>query len=499
VNVAARLEGQAPPGGILISGNVHEAVIGRLKATFDDLGTLSLKNIERRVHTFRVTWNAADWNVTTQATARPSIGAIAQSADAPPALPDKPSIAVLPFVNMSGDPQQEYFTDGITEDMITELSRFRSLFVIARNSSFSYKGKSPDIRQVGRDLGVRYVLEGSIRKASNRVRVTGQLIDTLTGSHIWAERYDRVLEDIFAVQEELTQSIVRAIAPQIEAAEQEQLRRRRPENLGAYEIAVRAWAKAWEAFSKADRALRESAIADARTALAIDARSSIALNALALAQWQHIVQGTAKDADAIWREGLEAANKAIEADRSDSNAYAARARLLVHASDRDRIVEALANARQGNALNPHNLVSLVALAYVENVAGNSESAIEHLHEALRLSPRDPVRYLLYLQLTQASICCGDYANGVAYALLGIGEAPSFPLLHVVLAISYVGLSEIAQAKATLDEARRVGPDLVERRLAGGWVFRKPEHHRRMTTFLRIAAGLEDPSAADVLR
>jgi adenylate cyclase len=369
VNVAARLEGEAPPGGILISGNVHEAVIGRLKATFDDLGSLSLKNIERHVHAFRVTWNAADWTVVAQATDTPSIGTAPRPADVPLALPDKPSIAVLPFANMSGDPEQEYFTDGITEDIITELSRFRSLFVIARNSSFSYKGNSPDVRQVGRDLGVRYVLEGSIRKASNRVRVTGQLIDTLTGSHIWAERYDRVLEDIFAVQEELTQSIVRAIAPQIEAAEQEKLRRQRPGNLGAYEIAVRAGAKAWEAFSKADRELRELAIADARAALDIDARSSIALNALALAQWQHIVQGTAGDPDAIWREGLEAADRAIEADRSDSNAYAARARLLVHASDRDRIVEALANARQGNALNPHNLVSLVALAYVENVAG----------------------------------------------------------------------------------------------------------------------------------
>ena len=162
------------------------------------------------------------------------------------ALPDKPSIAVLPFQNMSGDPEQEYFTDGITEDIITELSRFHSLFVIARNSSFSYKGKSPDIRQVGRELGVRYVLEGSIRKSSNRIRVTGQLIDTLTGNHIWAERYDRVLEDIFAVQEEVTQAIVAAIAPQIEATEQSKAARRRPDNLSAYEIALLAWAHAWE-------------------------------------------------------------------------------------------------------------------------------------------------------------------------------------------------------------------------------------------------------------
>jgi TolB-like protein len=162
------------------------------------------------------------------------------------ALPDKPSIAVLPFQNMSGDPEQEYFTDGITEDIITELSRFHSLFVIARNSSFSYKGKSPDIQQVGRDLGVRYVLEGSIRKSSNRIRVTGELVDTFTGNHLWAERYDRVLEDIFAVQEEVTQSIVAVIAPQIESTEQSKAARRRPDNLSAYEIGLLAWAHAWQ-------------------------------------------------------------------------------------------------------------------------------------------------------------------------------------------------------------------------------------------------------------
>src|SRR6266851_5333760 len=185
VNVAARLEAEAPAGGIVISRTVHEAVSGRLKATFDDLGSLALKNIERPVQAFDVKWKAADWKVATTATA-PSI-ATTPAADVPLSLPDKPSIAVLPFANMSGDPEQEYFTDGITEDIITELSRFRSLFVIARNSSFSYKGKPVDARLVARELGVRYVLEGSIRKATSRIRLTAQLIDGSTGNHIWAE------------------------------------------------------------------------------------------------------------------------------------------------------------------------------------------------------------------------------------------------------------------------------------------------------------------------
>ena len=187
VNIAARLEAEAPPGGIIVSRAVREAVEGRLRAKLHALGELALKNIERPIRAFRVEWDEADWQAAATSPARHS------EPDAPTlALPEKPSIAVLPFQNMSGDPEQEYFTEGVTEDIITELSRFHSLFVIARNSSFSYKGKSPDIRQVGRELGVRYVLEGSIRKSSNRIRVTGQLIDTVTGSHIWAERYDRV-------------------------------------------------------------------------------------------------------------------------------------------------------------------------------------------------------------------------------------------------------------------------------------------------------------------
>jgi len=211
------------------------------------------------------------------------VGEISLDASKPAlALPEKPSIAVLPFLNLSGDPEQEYFTDGVTEDIITELSRFHSLFVIARNSSFSYKGKSPDVRLVGRELGVRYVLDGSIRKSTNRIRMTGQLTDTLTGNHIWAERYDRVVEDIFTVQEELTRAIVAAIEPQIEATEQLKVTRRRPSNLSAYEIAIQARAHSWDGVDMPDRTLLDQAIRKAKEALAIDPNSVLALHALAL-------------------------------------------------------------------------------------------------------------------------------------------------------------------------------------------------------------------------
>ena len=233
VNVAARLEGEAPAGGILISGNVRDAVSGRLKATFEDLGGLSLKNIERPVQAFNVRWEPKDWLrvVISEATTAPLA-----APQAPLPLPDKPSIAVLPFQNMSGDPEQEYFADGVVDEIITALSRFNSLFVIARNSSFTYKGKSVDIKQVGRELGVRYVLEGSIRKAVNRVRITGQLVESDTGNHLWADRFDGALEDVFTLQDVVTEKVIAHLTPSVERAEIERARRKPTENLGAYEV-----------------------------------------------------------------------------------------------------------------------------------------------------------------------------------------------------------------------------------------------------------------------
>jgi adenylate cyclase len=496
VNIAVRLEGAAPAGGILISGNVHDAVAGRLEAGFKDLGSLELKNIAKPVRAWRVTWAAEDWPGKVERGPAPSIAAAGLAV--PPPLPDKPSIAVLPFTNMSGDPEQEYFTDGITEDIITELSRFHELFVIARNSTFTYKGRAVDVRVVASELGVRYVLEGSIRKAVNRVRVTGQLIDALSGNHIWAERYDRVLEDIFAVQEELTRSIVRAIAPQILDAETEKIHRRRPEDLNAYEIAVRANAKASEAWLKSNAGLRDGAIADAAAALAIDPRSTTALTALAFAQWQHLAFATAADRAAAWREGMSAAERAIEIDRSLAFAHSMKGLLLAFSVDRDRIDEALACARHSYELNPHSMAAVTALSFIEILWGEPESAIEHLLEALRLSPRDPHRPTVFLNLAMASGCAGRYADGVDYARLGIREAPGFAPLHAHLAVNYVGLGDLAKARAALDESTHIAPGQVERSLAG-FMFRKPEHQRRGTTFLRIAAGLEDPAAADALR
>jgi TolB-like protein len=244
VNVAARLEGIAEANGVCVSAVVHDQVRDKLDLVFEDVGERQLKNIARPVHVFRI--------------AVPAIGLPTQSARPALALPDKPSIAVLPFTNMSGDPEQDYFADGMVDDIITALSHFKALFVIARNSSFTYKGRAVDVKQVGRELGVRYVLEGCVRKAANRVRITGQLVDTATGAHLWAERFDGGLGDIFALQDQVTESVVGAIAPAVEKAEIERAKRKPTESLDAYTLYLRGLAKFYQFASRQanDEALR---------------------------------------------------------------------------------------------------------------------------------------------------------------------------------------------------------------------------------------------------
>jgi adenylate cyclase len=498
VNIAVRLEAQAPAGGIVISRNVHDAVVRRINATFEDLGSLSLKNIEQPTQAFSVRWEPADWQVLEAA--QPSPEAAPPSRDAPLTLPDKPSIAVLPFQNMSGDPEQEYFTDGITEDIIIELSRFRSLFVIACNSSFSYKGKSPNIRQVGKELGVRYVLEGSIRKASNRIRVTGQLVDTLTGSHIWAERYDRVLEDIFAVQEEVTHAIVAAIAPQIASAEQSKATRRRPDNLSAYEIALRARAHAWEGQDKADRTLLDRSIREAREALAIDPGSVLALHVLANAHGITLLLQMAADREHALREAMSAARQAIELDGTDPLGYALRGMGVLLGEQLDRYPDGMADARRAHEMNPNDTLVLRILANLEAAVGEPESAIEHGQQVLRLSPRDSRSHGTYSLLAFASFGAKLYAEGIGWASRALNDRPRMIQAHFNLAVCLVGAGEIDKAKAVFAALQKLAPEYVRRRLKGtSAAYARPEDRKRALTFLRIAAGLEDPSAVDALR
>lgn len=486
VNIAARLEGLAEPGGITVSDSVRIAVKGKVTPAFEDQGEQAVKNIPDPVRAYRVKLEG-------ESAAKPAaaIGEIDLS------LPDKPSIAVLPFSNMSGDPEQEYFTDGITEDIITELSRFHSLFVIARNSTFTYKGKAVDVRTVARELGVRYVLEGSIRRAANRIRVNAQLIDALTGNHIWAEKYDRVLEDIFAVQEELTRAIVAAIAPQIDTSEAERAHHARPGDLSAYEIALRAWAAVLVGYySEADSVSRDEALRLAREALAIDPRCGVALRTIAAAQWEHIFFSTTTSITEARDEGISAAARAIAIDNGNHFAHLWKGLLLFQSGQQDA---GLADMRRAHELNPNDAFALASHGFSEAMSGDPRKGIEYITNALRLSPRDPLRYSALSNLAWAYFVAGDYAKGVEWAQRSIAEAPKVPAPRLCLLLSWIGLTEIDRAKSEFQLLRTLAPNYLEARLAGRWLSIDPDYLRRATTFLRIAAGLEDPSAADALR
>ena len=411
-------------------------------------------------------------------------------------LPDQPSIVVLPFSNFSDDPMHGFFTDGLTDDIITELSRFSELFVIARNSAFTYKGRAVDVRQVSRELGVRYVLEGSVRHANQRIRVTAQLIDALSGSHLWAEKYDSVLEDIFDVQQEVAQAIVAAMAPQIQATQELRAKAAKPASLSAYSLAIQASHLQHAGPMMSDRARIDQSLALAREALALDPLSSMGWRALAGAQWLHLYFNTADSIPDALNEGLDAASHAIALDAFDNFAHTLKSLLLFMAG---RAEAGLTTLRLAHHLNPNDAYTLAWLGFFEATVGNAQVAIGHGHKALRLSPRDPMRSAFFMTLSGSHFATGEYVQGLACARQALSEAPNTPGPHVAISVNLVGLGEVAQAKASFVTARSLGPALVAARLAGRWPSPGTVYYRRAHTFFQIAAGLEQPKAAAALR
>ena len=413
-------------------------------------------------------------------------------------LPDKPSIAVLPFLNLSSEPHQDYFADAISEDITTELSRFPALFVIARNSAFSYKGRAVDVRTICAELGVRYVLEGSVRRSGERVRVTVQLIDAFSGNHLWAEKYDRVLEDVFEVQEEVTQCIVGAMAPHIHAAEQHLAKRLRPGNLKAHDLAMRANANSNDAIRRNDPVLWQQALAEARAAVAMDANSVLALTVIAELNARYVgtPQFEEQDLSVLWKEGMAAAGQAIDLDPVASPAYRWMGLLLAFGGFYD---EGRSMARRGVELNPNDALAWSNLAYVEVFAGNPKQALAHQAQAMRLSPRDPNQYLFNCCQSLACFELKDYAQAVIYARLAAGAAPNSPAPQVALAIAAVGAGELALAKSAHAFFSQLCPAYTKRVMSGDTTFGNPEHRRCAVLALRIAAGLEDAGAAAGLR
>ena len=365
VNVAARLEGLAEPGNICVSARVQEDAAGKLDLAFEDMGEQALKNIARPVRAYRV--------------ATGPVSATAQETPALP-LPDKPSIAVLPFQNMSGDPEQEYFADGMVEEIITALSRIRWLFVIARNSSFTYKGQAIDVKQVGRELGVRYVLEGSVRKAGGRVRITTQLIDAQSGAHLWADHFDGSLEDVFALQDAVALSVAGVIEPTLQAAETARSANHPTNDLTAYDLCLRAYAIARSSSGQVPRALSllEEAIEH-------DPHYGAVLADAAGCCVRLLINGWSQDAEADRRKGAEFARRALEVAASDPSTLANAAYSLAYFGEDIGAMVTLVD--RALALNPSYARGWLLSAVLRNWAGAPDIAIDHAKKSLRLSPR----------------------------------------------------------------------------------------------------------------
>ena len=466
INVAARLEGLAEPAGVLVSGAVHDQVRDRLDLAFEDLGERELKNIARPVRVYRVRTPA-------ESKAAPAPG------DALP-LPDKPSIAVLPFANMSGDPEQGYFADGIAEDIITGLSRLRWLFVIARNSSFTYKGRHVDVRQVGRELGVRYVLEGSVRKGGNRIRITGQLIEAETGSHLWAERYDRALDDVFAIQDEITDSVLGCLQPVLYAAEHVRLKRKAPQSLDAWESFVRSMFL----YSQHSDASTKEALNMLDRAVAVDGSYAQAhgLRAVCLA-WRAF-QGW-ENRDTAFAEAAAGADRAVACDPQEPWAYLAHGFIALA---RWRDSEAVGAFSRAIDASPNFAYAHGLLGAAHALGGRADQAIECIDRGVRLSPRDIVGEEYELYYAFAHFQAGRYAEAASAAHRAIQQRPGHPVLYIMAAASYGLAGETDKAKRAITQLTDLVPNISAADIEETFIYCQREDRSRLAMGLR-AGGL----------
>jgi TolB-like protein/class 3 adenylate cyclase/Flp pilus assembly protein TadD len=430
VNIAARLEGVADPGGICISGAVRDQIEGKLKFPLMLIGERSLKNISRPVSVYSVDW-------------RPQQLAVSGVSGETLALPDKPSVAVLPFVNMSGDPEQEYFADGITEDIITALSHHRWFFVIARNSTFVYKGRAVDVKQVARELGVRYVLEGSVRRVGQRVRITGQLIEAEAGNHLWAERFDRDMADIFAIQDEITQSVVGAIEPEMLLMEGKRAFRKSVGNLDAFDCCMRAM---WH-FSQTTPQDQDQAVAFLRQAISLDPNFAQAHMALGRTLNSRIWHGWSSDLASDVREAYAAAARSVSIDDRDPYCHYAFswASLL-----RNMHTQALGAAQHSLDLNPNFALGFLALGLVRVYIGHFREALDSLLRSLRLNPNDPQAEAFLSFVALAHYHQENYEEAVHYGQLAVRARRPFIALRALLA-SLGQLGRVDEAQPFLKE------------------------------------------------
>jgi adenylate cyclase len=470
VNVAARLQALAEPGGILVSRSVHDQVRDKLSFAFADMGEQAVKNIARPVQAYRVDTGASG------------------GASSPPPPGDgvfsRPAVAVLPFENLTRDAEQEYFVDGLTEDIITALSHWRTFPVIARNSTFTYKGHPVKVQQVAKELGAKYVLEGSVRKGTNQVRITVQLVDAATGHHVWAERYDRRLDDIFEVQDEITERIACTVAPELERAERQRSTSKPPSDLQAWDLYLRGMSSLHE-FSRegntAARALFERA-------LALDPTYSRSWSGVAYSHYRDAFYYYAEDREQAIARCLDAGHRALALDEGDSLAHFVLSRGLQLAG---KIEQALREAKLAIELNPNDAVSYASLGALLVASGHPDDGIVELDRALKLSPKDP-RAHIYLTLLAAShLAAGHDDEAAAFAHDALARQPGETSARVVMVAGLARAGKTAEAREALAGGTPADTAALERLWVVDWL--RPVDRDRIRSGL-LAAGWRDGSA-----
>ena len=461
VNIAARLEALAEPGGICISGDVHSQVRNRIEAAYTDLGEQTVKHVSRPVRVY-------------------AIGPVAEQSAAPVAalpLPKKPSIAVLPFENMSGDPEQAYFADGISEDIITDLSKVSGLFVIARNSSFTYKGRAVNIPDVARDLGVKYVLEGSVRKGGNRVRITAQLIDGREGGHLWAERYDRDLEDIFAVQDEITRTIVEALKIRLTDAEQSRVGTAGAPNIEAYDYTLRG-RDLFYRFTPADNIEAQKLF---ERAIALDETFALAYSGLAFAKFVQYTNGWSGADETTLEDGFQLASKAVRLAPADPIAHRNLGLGYTWKKDVNRGIVEMDKAID---LDPNFSEAHAGRGYVLSFADRPDEAVAGLQTAMRLNPMYPDIWLHFMG--HAEFMRGDYEAAVAPLQRRIRLRPETDISRVLLASALGHLGRPEEAQAAWAEVMKINPDYSIERKGRVLPYKNPADWNRFLDGLRKA-------------
>jgi len=462
VNIAARLETNADPGGILISSTAYDYVRNKTKTGFEDLGVQTLKNIDEPVRIYRVNGTPA---VTTTASTP---------------IADKPSIAVLPFTNMSADPEQEYFADGVVEEIITALSRFQWLFVIARNSSFIYKGRVVDVKQVGRELGVRYVLEGSIRRAGGRLRITGELIDAVTGIHLWADRNEGSLEDIFDLQDRVTASVASAIAPKLELAEIERTRHKPTRSLDAYDYYMRGMAE----FNKWTNEGNVAALHNFYRAIELDSNYATAYGMAARCFGQRKANQASILGAVDIAETEKLARRAADLGRSDASALCTAGLALGFVVG--DVPSGMALTGRALKINPNLALAWYSDSWMKTWHAEPDAAIEHADRAMQLSPRDPMMFQMQAAMSHAHFTAGRYDEALSWAERALHDRPQhFPALIAAAACAAL-LSRQSEAESYKDRILRFAPAWRLHDLPTLLRYQRPEHLANWLQALRKA-------------